>query len=673
MKIKRIRQTTAKKLVNGTLPDIDTDFTKASRSGTKVYMEERFGKSQVCSVGTLDTLQLRGLIKDIARILLINYDDTNNATKLIENEDKTIIDLVKRAAKEPKLKHFLQDNSDLFNLLTVLLGQIRNKSMHACAVIVFPEVMSASEWCPTRLHKGLIVSEWGGEEMDNAGFLKLDVLGLKQLDKFQDIIDLIEKNGKEAPDIYNLPHDREVYRYFSNGWNSDVFQLGSDGLKKYTKSMKPSCLEDLIITNAIYRPGPMNNGYHEQYVKRKHGKEKPDYLWGTEQITKNTYGLLVFQEQIMAVCQQLGGLSLKEADDVRRAMGKKKMNVLLEWESVVKKGFIERGATEKDFEKIWHAMIEFAKYCFNRSHSACYAQMGYISQYFKVNFPIEFWTVSLKWAEEKEYIPYITEILQTKAVNVSDVNINNSEAGMVADQKRNTVFWGIESVKGIGENTALQIIKEREVRGKYTSFADFLCRHDYRGSAVKKTAIEALIASGAFDKLYDYKGKEEKRGQLIKRYRKYKKIRVSNPARDQYTIGKLYERWWWLRQQKLLTGLSFIDYKTLAEESGILTQFCSNMEFSQPQKFEQFRTFGGFLIDVRTGKSKKGKYARLIVENNYRTLTVLVWAEQYKVFSEILKGKKNTFILFSGNIKYDATYSKSNQFTLNERSELIVL
>ncbi len=474
MKIINIEQNTAPKLVNGTLPDIDTDFAGRDRSAVKSYIEDRFGKDQVCSIGTYTTMKLKGLVKDLARISDVDFSEANLITSIISDDDSSMLDLMKRAISEPKLKNFIKKNSDIFYTIPTLLGQPKTQSIHSCAMIIFPNVMSAKEWCPVRMQGGQLVSDWGGGDMDDAGFLKEDILGIKQLDKFGDILKLIKQNGKEVPDIYDLPYDSEVYRYFSNGWNGDVFQLGSAGLTEYTKALKPENINDLIAAVAVYRPGPMENHYHNIYVQCKNDGRAPNYLWGTEEITKDTFGLLIYQEQIMQVCQRLGDLTMKEADDVRRAMGKKKLSALLPWKEIISKGFLSKGCPIDTFESIWETMLEFAKYGFNKSHSAAYAKTGYVSQYLKVNYPIEYWTVALDYANEADTLSYLSEIIQTGKIGIKSPDINFAGISMSSDQESSQIFWGLGSIKGIGEDTAEQIIEERRYGGKFKSFDRFL-------------------------------------------------------------------------------------------------------------------------------------------------------------------------------------------------------
>lgn len=849
MKVVKIEEKIGLKLQEGSLPDIDSDFPGRERGKVKRYIENRFGETQVASVGTFTTMKLKSILKDFARLASVDFAEANLISSIIDVGDLSFLDLIKRAQIEPKLKQFIKQNSDYIYMLPSLLNQPRTKSIHPCAVIIFPDVMSSNEWVPTRIQQGMTVCEWSGDDMDNGGFLKEDILGIKQLDKFQDILDLIKSNGKELPDIYNLPQENEVYRYFSNGWNGDVFQFGSDGLSDYSKKLRPERIDDLIAAVALYRPGPMDNHYHEVYVKCKNEGRKPSYLWGTEDITKDTYGLLVYQEQIMQIFQKIGGLTTNEADDVRRAMGKMKLDVLLKWRDRAEKGFLERGCPIESFNETWDSMVHFARYSFNKclsgdekifiygsngslkgltikemyelrknkpsisiskkerlhdkfnrrgfgsssslmedgrlmknkikdiyyqgkkelykmtlvngvsieatinhkfptsngekelgkidivsdeifftrnfnvdranferkgtntelvsiksiefsrvddvydvemsdpyhtftvdsgivtsnSHSTAYALTSYISQFLKVFFPIEFWTVALDYANEKDTLNYLSEIIQAKKIGIKPPDINKSEISMISEQSSSNIFWGIGSIKGIGEDTAGQIIDERKKNGLYTSLENFIERHTFTGSKVKKQTYEALISSGAFDILYELGGKENDRYLLVKQFREIKKVKPSNPSTDPYTIGRLEEKWWWFKLQKSLTGLAIIDYKEISEEKGFETKFCTQGEFIQRQERDLFRTFGGYIVECRVGKSVKGKYARLTIENNYKQFKLMVWSEEYDRFQKQLERCEKSLIIFDGSIRFDETYSKSNQFTLSKNSDLLIL
>ena len=674
MKVTKITKGVGKKLVDGTLPDIDSDFAGVDRNTIKSYMEDRFGKENVCAVGTYSTFKPKGMIKDYAKVFDMDFAQANNVTFKLRLGDDSMLDLLKRAQSEPVLKEFLKKNPDVFYMMPTILDQQKVEGIHACAMIVTPNVMSSSEWSPMRKSKGMLITQWGGGEMDDAGFLKNDILGLKQLDKFTDILRMAKENGKDVPDIYNLPYDdREVYRFFSNGWTGDIFQMGSEGLTSYVKSLKPENLDDVIATMALYRPGPMENGFHETYSKCKNEGKQPHYYWGCEDITKDTYGLLIYQEQIMKIFTELAGLSLKEADDIRRALGKKDVKILNEWKERALKGFLDNGATDAQFQELWNISLEFAKYSFNKSHSAAYGVTAYISQYLKVHFPIEYWTVALDYADEDKTSVFLSEILQAKTINLKSVDINKSFSIMTSDLETSTIFWGISSIKGIGEDTADQIIAERKENGDYLSLEDFLRRNIFKGSKVKKTAVEGLIASGAFDVCDNIEdGQENLRNNLIQKYRLALKVKVANKQRDPYSDENVGEVWYWKKRQKELTGLSFIDYQQIAEQKELGNNFLTLRDLNNRQQGGIFKTFGGYVTQCKVGNTRNGKYARLVIENNYKLHKVIMWADEYEMFKDKLKDCEKKIMLFSAELKYDAKYTKGNQFTFQENSFLEV-
>ena len=673
MLVKKINNVKGKKLKGGSLPDIDLDFESSSRDMVKKYMEERFGEKQVASVGTVTTFLPKGIIKDFDRQLDNNVILANVITSIID-DDASVEDIFRRSVNEPKLKEYIKSNADIFYMMDSILGQPKTQSIHPCAIIVFPQVMQTESYVPVRKQKGLTVTDWNGGELDNSGFLKSDVLGILQLDKYAETLRLIKANGKQVPNIYKLPlDDSEVFRFFGNGWNGDVFQFGTELISGYTKYMKPQNIEDLIAVNALQRPGPMENGYPTIYAKCKNEGKKVEYLWGTESITKDTYGLLVYQEQIMQVCQEVGGLTAIEADDIRRAMGKKDAKYLAMWKERLGKGFSEKGATQSEFEKAWDVMMEFAKYSFNKSHSAAYSLEGYICQYLKVHYPLEFWTVALGKASETNVLRFLSEINASKGIKVYPCDVNVSGITMTSSLEDNAIFWGIESIKGIGETTAEQVIRERDENGNYTSLENFIDRHSFKGSKVKKGTFESLIACGAFDKIYELEGREEQRGKLLERFRQLKKVKIAKPEKDIYTIGETHEKWWWKLTQKRLTGIATVDYKTICEENGINMPFATSSVMSSPQKYGIDKSFGGYVLECKIRSSSRGRFASLTIESNYKTYRIIMWNGEYEIFKDRLKGIEKSFLIFSGELRYEEKWTKGNQFTLKDYSDFIVL
>ncbi len=357
--------------VLSSLPDIDTDVPGEYRPAVKQYMENRFGASQVCSVGTYTTLQIKQAINDVGKIYGASVPTLRRLTKMIEDV-KTEEDFLKLACKRSEINQFLNKYPEMMNIVFLLLGQQKAASIHACAMMIFPKEKSMYEWCPVRKSGDLIVSEWEGGEMDEAGFLKEDILGIEQLDKFTDILNLIEKNTGRKINLYSDIEydDPEVYRYFANGWLSDIFQFSAKGLCAYTQKLKPKNMDDVVAALSLFRPGPMENGFHMDYIALKNGEKEPEYPIGAEEILKNTYSVLVYQEQIMNICNQLADFDLVTCDKVRKSLGKKKLDVLLPLKTKFIEGYVgkfgSKGVTEKNAETLWEQMGEFAKYSFNK-------------------------------------------------------------------------------------------------------------------------------------------------------------------------------------------------------------------------------------------------------------------------------------------------------------------
>ena len=351
--------------------DIDTDVPGEYRPAVKQYMENRFGASQVCSVGTYTTLQIKQAINDVGKIYGASIPTLRRLTKMIEDV-KTEEDFLKLACKKSEVNQFLNKYPEMMNIVFLLLGQQKAASIHACAMMIFPKEKTMYGWCPVRKSGNLIVSEWEGGEMDEAGFLKEDILGIEQLDKFTDILNLIEKNTGRKINLYSDIEydDPEVYRYFANGWLSDIFQFSAKGLSAYTQKLKPKNMDDVVAALSLFRPGPMENGFHMDYIALKNGEKEPEYPIGAEEILKNTYSVLVYQEQIMNICNQLAGFDLVTCDKVRKSLGKKKLDVLLPLKTKFIEGYVgkfgSKGVTEKNAEILWEQMEEFAKYSFNR-------------------------------------------------------------------------------------------------------------------------------------------------------------------------------------------------------------------------------------------------------------------------------------------------------------------
>lgn len=668
--------------------DIDTDVPGEYRPAVKQYMENRFGASQVCSVGTYTTLQIKQAINDVGKIYGASIPTLRRLTKMIEDV-KTEEDFLKLACKRLEINQFLNKYPEMMNVVFLLLGQQKAASIHACAMMIFPKEKSMYEWCPVRKSGDLIVSEWEGGEMDEAGFLKEDILGIEQLDKFTDILNLIEKNTGRKINLYSDIEydDPEVYRYFANGWLSDIFQFSAKGLCAYTQKLKPKNMDDVVAALSLFRPGPMGNGFHMDYIALKNGEKEPEYPIGTEEILKNTYSVWIYQEQIIKAVQILAGFTEEEADIARAAIGKKKMDKIKKLRPKFVNGYVERfgekGVTKESAEALWEQMEKFGSYSFNRSHSASYAINAYNSLWLKVHYPLEFWSVALSRASETDFPQYVNEMQQTEGIEIKPVNINKSDINIVADKKDNSIYWAINATKQVGEKAQNQIMEERSKNGEYFSLAEFIDRHTFKGSAVNKSVIENLIYSGAFDTMdetREFSNIFSAREFMLGKYREKNKIKIDK-EKDEYFLAfekkKIAKDWWWLLQQKNKSGFAFFDYEGLVRE--YLKPKVRNGVFYNVEDLQNYdgSTYemvmvGGYVLEVEEREGKKGRFANLLLESNYKFLRVVIFPDDYEENAEFFQSTKKNLLLLSGKANFDK-FKEEYVLQVNSNSKFIKL
>lgn len=649
--------------VKVSLPDIDCDYPGEDRPRVKKYMEERYGWNQVCSVGTYSALQLRAAIKDMSRLYGLEFQEVNEMMKVFDVKDRKPEDLFKIACAHSRVKKFVLDHPDLINEVMLIMPAPKAQSIHACAMMVFPDEYDMFRWVPIRKQGDEYVTEWEGGEMDAAGFLKEDVLGVKQFDKFQDMVRLVKEHEGTDLDIFSVPlDDPEVYRYFQNGWNEDNFHFGSSGLTGYCKQMKPENIEDLIAAISLYRPGAMENGFHNEYIARKEGRSKVEYFVGTEEILKNTYGVFCYQEQIMELCKKLGGLSLVEADDVRKAMVKKKYEALQQYQERFIPYYRDNfNVTQKYSEEVWEAIDKASTYLFNRSHAAAYAITGYISQWVKVHYPIEYWSVAFKYAEDKDYPQYIAEINKTGVCTVRSVDINISDTDVIINFKEKTLYWSITGVKQVAEKAATQILKERQENGQYYSLQDFISRNRWKGSAVNSRIIQNLILTGAFDALENITSPKERVDLLVQFLGTEKKQIKDDDPILRGADNHVNDSWWWSLLQKKLSGLAFFDYKSIYEKYGRgqfydLYEYCPLEECLDPDNRPNngYVIVAGYVSEMEVKKTRKGEsFCRLVLESNYEFIEIVVFQTEYAQLENLLQSAKYNLIIINGTLSWD--------------------
>lgn len=645
------------------LPDIDVDFESIRRDDVKKYLESKYGEDKVCSIGTYTTLLLKAALKDISRIKGLEVSLVQKISNSIEDPKGDWSSIFKLATEDSFLKSFIDENPEIFSLIELCYGQPRSASIHPCATLILPENESIYTSIPVR--KGeingekILVSEWEGEFIEKAGYLKEDILGINQLDKFRMIINLVEKYYNEEIDIYKIPlKEREVFKMFQNGHNGDVFQFGTKNLSSYIQQVRPENIEDLISINALYRPGPMDNGTHNDFVLLRHGEKEPSYYPNTEEITKETYSLIIYQEQIMQICQKIAGFNLVEADDIRKAMGKKNQKELDSYENRFFKGIEKNNYNIEIAKTIWKEMVSFGGYAFNRSHAAVYAITGYICQYLKYKYPLPYWITALEFALDKNIPRFLSEINNSSEITVAPPDINKSQLKFSADFTKNQIIWSISKVKQCGEISVDLIFQERQENGPFFSIEEFLSRVDK--SKINKSVVENLIISGAFDELEKINYPVERK-DLIKKYREIMNTKVDK-SKDWFELNKdqsfFYEDWWWSIKQKQVSGLGFIDYKNLISNLSDfnLKKYLDVSEINNITNANEIRKkviTGGFIEIIEEKQSVKGPWMKILIEQNYENIWLYLWSDLYLKFSNKIKGNEGNILIFNGRVVFE--------------------
>jgi DNA polymerase-3 subunit alpha len=446
-------------------------------------------------------MMAKGVVKDVARVLGLSFEDSNMITSLIPEQLK--ISLTEALEQEPRLQQMVDSNPQikhLFDIAFKLEGITRHASKHAAGIVITPQPVDEMlpVYIPPKTDE--LVAQYAMTELESIGFLKIDLLGLKNLTLIKKAVGLIKKNHNVDINIDLLPlKDPKTFDLIQAGKTSGVFQLESSGLKDVLRKLKPTVFEDIIAVNALYRPGPLGSGMVEDFILRKNGKQKIDYLFPElEPILAETYGVIVYQEQVMKIASTIAGFSLGESDILRRAMGKKKAEVMAEQKLIFSARAKERGFHVGKAEKLFDLMAYFAGYGFNKSHSAAYAMIAFQTAYLKANYPAEFAAalISLESSNAEKMSFYLKEA-HDMGLEILPPNVNESVIDFnVVDGK---ILFGLQGIKNIGHVSLDNIIAERSKNGPFKDMLDFCIRIDLRTS--NKRVLENLICAGALDTL----------------------------------------------------------------------------------------------------------------------------------------------------------------------------
>ena len=500
------------------MPDIDTDFDDVGRQKVIDYVVQKYGKNQVAQIVTYGTMAAKSSIKDVARVMDLHLSESNLLAKLVpERPGISLRRLLQAPLKGEgsldqkeglgademegvnKLREIYNQpnlHGEVLHAAEKLEGSVRNTGIHAAGIIIAPSDLT--DLLPVFMVKDVdsLITQYEGNVIENAGVIKMDFLGLKTLTIIKDALALIKRNYNLVIDIDTIPlDDEETYALYQAGETNGTFQFESPGMQKHLINLKPDKFDDLIAMNALYRPGPME--YIPNYIKRKHGLEPITYdVPDLEEYLGDTYGITVYQEQVMLLSQSIGGFSKGDADVLRKAMGKKQKAVLDKMKGQFIEGAKAKGHPEDKLQKIWTDWEAFAQYAFNKSHSTCYALVAYQTAYLKAHYPAEYMAAVLNNQGSIDKIKFYMEECQRMGLQVLGPDVNESLKGF-AVAKEHVVRFGLNAIKGVGEAAVEDIVMEREAHGPYVSVYDFIKRVNQR--TVNKKSMESLVLAGALD------------------------------------------------------------------------------------------------------------------------------------------------------------------------------
>jgi DNA polymerase-3 subunit alpha len=686
------------------MPDIDTDFDDEGRQKVIDYVVQKYGKNQVAQIITYGTMAAKSSIADVARVMDLPLAESRAISKLVperpginlkrllhapftikeaQNNEKSLEEKEQLQGDDienvKKLRELYKGNdlpSKVLHEAEILEGSVRNTGIHASAIIIAPQDLTDLLPVATSKESELWLTQIEGGTIEEAGVIKMDFLGLKTLSILKTALHLIQQNHGIKIEIDNIALDDEkTYKLYQQGDTNGTFQFESPGMQKYLRELKPDKFDDLIAMNALYRPGPM--AYIPEYIDRKHGKKQVVYdVADMEEILKETYGITVYQEQVMLLSQRLSDFSKGDADVLRKAMGKKQKAVL----DKMKVQFVD-GATKKShpkdkLEKIWTDWEAFAQYAFNKSHSTCYAFVAYQTAYLKAHYPSEYMAAVLNHAGSIEKITFFMEECKRMGIEVSGPDINESQNGFAVNDK-GVIRFGFSGLKGVGENAIENIILERNKHGHFTSIYDLAKRVNQK--SVNKKSLESLAYSGAFDCFKDIHRAQyfyQAPGDMVglEKIIKFGNVCQTQAATTTNTLfGDLEmpeivppklpncEPWPLITQldyEKEVTGMYMsghpLDNYTFELKHYHISPLNDYTEFKNninntANPIKQFRV-AGLVIDAQHRKTKTGKdFGILTIEDFSGKSEFMLWSEDYVRYTNYLE--KGMIVMVEGGFK----------------------
>ena len=656
------------------MPDFDIDFCQDNRERVIDYVKQKYGKEAVSQIATFGTLGAKAVVRDVGRVLEMPYMLCDGLSKMIPFSPADPWTLARTLADEPAFKERYEQDEEvraLIDLARPLEGLTRNIGMHAGGVLIAPGKLT--DFCPLYCQPGTdsnAVSQFDKDDVEAAGLVKFDFLGLRNLTILDWAVRYVGQfnESKRDFDIMALKlDDLQAYKLLSEGNTTAVFQLESRGMKELLKNLRPNTFEDIIAMLALYRPGPLESGMVVDFVNRKHGRAEVDYFHkDLESVLKSTYGVIVYQEQVMLISQIIGGYSLGGADLLRRAMGKKKAEEMAEHRAIFEKGAVEKGYAADLAVKLFDLMEKFAGYGFNKSHSAAYALIAYQTAWLKAYHPAEFLAATLSSDmddTDKVQIFWKDALANNVAVLPPDVNASAYRFEPVMDEHSaqgrppRTMRYGLGAVKGTGQGAVEAIIKAREEGGPFVSLFDF-CRRIDRHS-VNRRSIEALIRAGAFDEI------EENRAALLatvgnaieaaeQAERSANQVSLFADDANDIVEGELAKVAPWdlqtrFTEEKAALGFFFSGHLFDAWRDEVRRFAPQPLARLEPSRSLQW--FAGVLSSVRPKMTRRGKMLYAMLDDGSAQVEVAIFNELYEQHRNRLK--EDRLIIIQGKVSND--------------------
>lgn len=717
MKIRSIKkQTNASSLVqdaysdmgyvkahHGSLPDIDSDFAADRRGDVKEYLERRYNQhnmQRVFSAGTFTTVKIKSAIKDVARTHKIPMGTTNYLTAILE-DGMTWTDVMKLAVTDKRIREFVNKYPDVFEEILPIMGQARAAGIHASALIITPtyvkgEKVDCYDLLPIRKMDNLLVSEISGYDIDAIGILKNDTLGIQELTRLSDMLTLIEQEYGVKYTILQIVsqylEDPKAFSLLQQGYTQGVFQMSGQGITRFIKQLSPDCVKDLIASVALFRPGTLESGAAQGYVDAKNGLIEPEYLYGTYDILKDTYGFIVYQEQVANIARKIGGLSLGDGVNLVKALSKKKLEKVRKFKDKFFEGANRNHCPKEAADTIWDTTEKAAKYLFNASHATAYGLTAYVGAWLKAHYPMPFYTVILRDCDDDKLPTLMNEMKVVGGADIVQPDINVSGLNFTPDYKNNKIYWSLTRIKWVGSKAVEYIIQERTRYGEFVNLEEFIRRifrqkfvkfknwddpadgseWDFGKCPVNARVVRNLIYAGAFDNC-DHIGSVCERYGLLQKAAQMLGFYISD---QEVPEGMENKHYFWSQQQITLAGVGSVDYRRIwnnvEKPSSVKSvRFLDFSELSNMYLNVKKAAIAGTIIEVhdKTYKSKQDNqtkhFGKITLQQNTNIAEMVLWDAAWSENKQLFINRVGAIIAAVVNVKW-SDYNERNELQVNK-------